>query len=51
MEKKFYYSVTFWGSILLGVSVALENMGTEFAIYGKGLGSALAVFGIRRAMK
>lgn len=51
MNKEFFKSMTFWGSLLLGVSVALESMGAEMAVYGQALGAFLAVFGIRRALK
>ena len=54
MEKDFWRSWTFWGAVLLGVSVFLEQLAPEYAWAGnaaKGIGAFLGVFGIRRALK
>lgn len=54
MNKPFYRSMTFWGAILLGVSTALGELGASYPVLvpiAQGLGTVLAVFGFRRAIK
>ena len=54
MKKDWYKSLTFWGALLLGLTMFLQEMGTiwPWAVsLGQALGAFLGVFGIRRAMK
>lgn len=54
MKKSYWKSMTFWGAILLGVSTALTELGASYPVMmpvAKSVGSVLAIFGIRRAMK
>lgn len=53
-KKPFYYSITFWGAIFLGLSTAMDELTgvfPEIMPYAKGLGVLLTAFGIRRALK
>ncbi len=53
MKKEFYKSMTFWGAVLLGVSVTLKGLAVDWPTLlpiAQGLGALLGVFGIRRAV-
>ena len=54
MQKPIYKSMTFWGSLLLGLEVTLQKLVVEHGALEPiltGLGLFLTVFGFRKAMK
>ena len=53
MKKKIYKSMTFWGSVLLGIEAVLRGYGATNPVLSPlvdGLGIFLTAFGIRRAL-
>jgi len=54
MDKEFYKSWTFWGTVLLSLEAGFKVAGQSYPVLEPllmGLGSFLTLFGFRRAMK